>query len=81
MYRVEPDIPLSELEKVQAPTLVIMGQHDIPTIEHAQEMQRTLPNGRLEVVPDASHGLPMEKPEVVSRLVLDFLQGAPGRTG
>jgi len=44
-------------------------------------MQRTLPNGRLEVVPDASHGLPMEKPEVVSRLVLDFLQGAPGRTG
>ena len=81
LYRVEPDIPLSELEKVQAPTLVIMGQHDIPTIEHAQEMQRTLPNGRLEVVPDASHGLPMEKPEVVSRLVLDFLQGAPGRTG
>jgi pimeloyl-ACP methyl ester carboxylesterase len=81
LYRVEPDLPLSELEKVQAPTLVIMAEHDIPTVEHAREMQRALPDGRLEVVPDASHGLPMERPEVVSRLVLDFLQGASGRTG
>jgi len=66
---------------VKAPTLVIMAEHDIPTIEHAQEMQRALPDGRLEVVPDADHGLPMEKPEIVSRLVLDFLQEASGRTG
>ena len=43
-------------------------------------MQRALPDARLEVVPDATHGLPMEKPEVVSRLVLDFLQGASGHT-
>ena len=61
---------------MSAPTLVIIGEHDLVTVEHAEAMQRALPDGRLEVVPEATHGLPMEPPKIVSRLVLDFL-GAP----
>ena len=55
-------------------TLLIVADHDIPTVEHVQAMQRALPDAHLEVVPDATHGLPMEKPDVVARLVLDFLK-------
>ncbi|MBM2809251.1 MAG: Pimeloyl-ACP methyl ester carboxylesterase [Chloroflexi bacterium] len=73
MIRTEPNIPLAELEKVSAPTLVIVADHDFPTVEHAKAMQRSLPDSRLEVVPDATHGLPMEKPDVVAGLVLEFL--------
>jgi pimeloyl-ACP methyl ester carboxylesterase len=43
------------------------------TIEHAAAMQRALPDSQLAVVPGATHGLPMEKPEAVGRLVLEFL--------
>ena len=73
MIKTEPNIAFAELEQVSAPTLVIVADHDFPTVEHAQAMQKSLPDARLEVVPDATHGLPMEKPDVVARLVLDFL--------
>jgi len=77
MIRTEPNIGFAELEKVSASTLLIVADQDFPTVEHAEAMQKSLPDARLEVVPDATHGLPMEKPDVVARLVLDFL--ASGR--
>ena len=36
-------------------------------------MRRALPDAQLAVVPGTSHALPMEKPELVNRLILDFL--------
>jgi pimeloyl-ACP methyl ester carboxylesterase len=73
MIWTAPDIPLDELAKVTAPTLIVVAEHDMVTAEHAQAMRQALPSGRLEVVPGATHGLPMEQPEVVGRLALDFL--------
>jgi pimeloyl-ACP methyl ester carboxylesterase len=75
MIRTEPSIVLPELEGVSAPTLVVVADQDFPTVEHAEAMQKSLPDSRLEVVPDATHVLPVERPEVVARLVLDFLAG------
>jgi pimeloyl-ACP methyl ester carboxylesterase len=80
LYRAEPNIPLDELAKVSAPTLLIVGEHDFLTEEHAAAMQQALPQGRLEIVPEATHMLPIEQPEVVSRLVLDFLGAPEGST-
>jgi pimeloyl-ACP methyl ester carboxylesterase len=33
-----------------------------------------LPNGRLEIIPDAGHLAPYENPEAVDRAILDFLR-------
>lgn len=73
MIKTEPNISMTELEKVSAPTFLVVADHDFVTVEHAQAMQRALPDSRLEVVPDATHGLPMENPDLVARLVLDYL--------
>jgi pimeloyl-ACP methyl ester carboxylesterase len=73
LYRTEPNIPLGELATVSAPVLIVAGEHDFPTEEHLEAMRRALSDGRLEVVPNATHGLPMEQPEVVARLMVDFL--------
>ncbi|MEO6577518.1 MAG: alpha/beta hydrolase [Candidatus Limnocylindria bacterium] len=73
MLRTEPNIALSELAGVSAPTLIVIGEHDFPTAEHAADMQRSFPNAQLTVVPDATHGLPMEDPELLGRLIRDFL--------
>ena len=75
MFRTEPNLEVAELANVAAPTLLLLGDNDIVTIPHAEEMHRALPQSKLVVVPDATHGMPMEKPDVVSRLVLDFLAG------
>ena len=76
MIRTEPNIGWDELRAIVAPTLVIVADQDIATIPHAEAMRDALAHARLVVVPDATHGLPMEKPDVVAELVLGFL--APG---
>lgn len=72
-WETEPSFDLSELERVSVPTLFMLGDGDMVTVEHAAAVQRAIPDAQLAIVPGASHGLPMEKPEFVSRLVVDFL--------
>jgi pimeloyl-ACP methyl ester carboxylesterase len=69
------EVAVSRLADVAAPTLVLVGDADIPTIEHAAAMQRALQSGQLGVVPGASHALLWEKPDLANRLLLDFLAG------
>ena len=45
----------TELQAVKAPTLVVIGDQDIVKPEHAAQMARTIPGGRLMVVP-GNHG-------------------------
>ena len=71
---LSPGVPLERLRDVRSPTLVLIGDDDCVTPEHAAAMVRALPAGsQLGVVPGTSHGLPFEKPALVNRLVLDFL--------
>jgi pimeloyl-ACP methyl ester carboxylesterase len=73
LWRSDPGIDFAQLERVTAPTLVLLGDRDMVSLEHAAAMQRALPVAQLGVVPGATHGLPMEKPQLTNRLVLDFL--------
>jgi pimeloyl-ACP methyl ester carboxylesterase len=62
----------AHVQQISAPTLVIVGDDDYITVEHAQEFSRTVAHGQLAVVPGASHLVPMEKPDLFNTLVLDF---------
>jgi pimeloyl-ACP methyl ester carboxylesterase len=73
MWHEEPDITLSELAGVRAPTLVMQGDDDIVEVEHSAALAATLPDAQLAVVPGTSHIAVMEKPDLVNRLILDFL--------
>jgi pimeloyl-ACP methyl ester carboxylesterase len=69
----ETGIDLTDLVRVVAPTLVLVGDDGCMRVENAVAVQRSLPDAQLAVVPGTSHGLPMEKPQVVNTLILDFL--------
>ncbi len=73
MWREEPNIALPELEGIRAPTLVMQGDDDIVKVEHSATVAATLPDAQLAVVPGSSHMAPLEKPDLVNRLILDFL--------
>ena len=61
MWAAEPSFTEAELRSIAAPTLLIFGDRDIVTPEHAVEMFRAIPGAQLCVVPDAGHGvLPAE---------------------
>jgi pimeloyl-ACP methyl ester carboxylesterase len=71
------DIPLEELSRIEAPTLVLAGDDDMITLEHTIALFRAIPNSELAVVPGTSHTVLMEKPELINRLILDFLEKEP----
>ena len=57
MWAAEPSFTNEELRSIEAPTLLIVGDRDIVTPEHAVEMFRTIPGAQLCVVPNAGHGV------------------------
>jgi pimeloyl-ACP methyl ester carboxylesterase len=77
MYRTEPDIPIEDLRRISAPTLVLVGDDDLFPLEHTIELYRAIPNSELAVVPGTSHAHFMEKPSLVNRIVLDLLDNDP----
>jgi pimeloyl-ACP methyl ester carboxylesterase len=48
---------------------------DVISVDHAAAIQRTIPEAQLAVVPGTNHLLQFEKPDLVNRVILDFLAG------
>lgn len=67
---------LAELAKIGAPTLVLQGDQDDVRLEHSAAVATAIPDARLAVLP-GTHGLPLESPQVVNPLLIDFLRGGP----
>ena len=77
LVATQPTISVEQLGGITACTLVVVGDDDIVTLDHTVSLFRAIPNSELAVVPGTSHFAAMEKPELVNRLVLDFLQRNP----
>jgi len=67
---VEPSLTREELQSIKAPTLIIVGDGDIVTPEHAVEVFRTIPGAQLCVVPRVGHGV------MPKETILTFVQEA-----
>jgi 3-oxoadipate enol-lactonase len=64
----------ADLEKIDAPALVVVGRADpIRPVADAEFMRRGIRNSRLEIIEDAAHLTNMEQPVVFNRVVLNFL--------
>ena len=67
---------LERLSKMKAPTLVIVGDHDVSDIFGvADALESKIPGAEKVIIQDAGHHVNMEKPEEFNRVVLDFLSG------
>ena len=75
MITTGPDIDIAQLRQLRAPTLVMLGEHDIVTEAHAEAMAEAIPDSQLLVVHDATHGLPMEQPDYVAKHIVEFISG------
>ena len=56
MLRAFTDIPEATLRTIQAPTLVMVADHDVIRPEHAVSLFELLPHAQLAVFPDSIHG-------------------------
>jgi pimeloyl-ACP methyl ester carboxylesterase len=70
----------AELNMITRPVLIVAADDDIVTLDHTLQLYRNLHDGQLAIVPGTSHLLLHEKPQLCSRLVLDFLTADPAPT-
>lgn len=73
LWRREPHIPAGELARVTIPVLVLAADHDMVRPDHSLLMAASFPRGQLCILPGVSHRLVVERPELVSQILLDFL--------
>lgn len=80
MHTEEPTLTAADLSRVRNRTLVMVGDDDEVTLEHAIALYRSIPDAELAVVPGTSHGLLVEKPALCNTLIVDFLTADPVAT-
>jgi pimeloyl-ACP methyl ester carboxylesterase len=73
MWQEEPTLTVGDLANIPIPVLVMVGDDDAVVPTHTIALYEALPLGELAVIPGTSHAAFMEKPELVNRLILDFL--------
>ncbi|MEU0300870.1 alpha/beta hydrolase [Streptomyces sp. NPDC006175] len=73
MWRTQPTLTTGDLARIEAPVLTMVGDDDLMTLEHTAALYRAIPGAQLAVVPGASHLVPLEKPALVGRMILDHL--------
>ncbi len=75
MLPLEPPA-INRLAEVKVPTLIVVGDEDIPEIlEIADTLEQGIAKATKVVIPGTAHHPNMEKPEEFNRVVLDFLNG------
>jgi pimeloyl-ACP methyl ester carboxylesterase len=73
MWLTEPTLSLSDIARITAPVLVMVGDDDVIAHSHSLELYEALAEGQMAMIPGTSHGVKKEKPEIVNRFILDFL--------
>jgi len=64
----------AELASINAPMLIIQGDHDFVRLEHSIETARLIPRAELAVIPSASHFALSSEPERVVPVIKHFLE-------
>jgi len=80
MHQTEPALTAGDLGSIGCRTLVMLGDDDEIALEHAITLYRSLPDAELAVIPGASHGLLVEKPQLCNTMIVDFLTTEPVAT-
>ena len=77
---ISDDDSSAELDRIEAPTLILAGERDELCPRSEQEaLAAKIPNARLVVYPGTGHGLHWEEPERFASDLVAFIQAAAGR--
>ena len=61
-----------EMRSLKAPLMVMLGDDDFIRAEHALELFRMVPSGRLAILPGCDHSAPVTRSDWVTAMLVDF---------
>ncbi len=72
----QPHIPLSDLQQIANPTLVIGGDHDVIKEEHTMLIYKNIPKAYLWILPGSGHSTPVVFKDDFNRVVDRFFSNS-----
>lgn len=73
MYSKEEILDSLALSRISAKVLLVYGDRDLIKLEHGIEIYNTIPGSRFCVLPDTPHEVFMANPELINKIVIEFL--------
>lgn len=71
----QPPVPtLAHLAEIKAPTLVLVGEYDLPDFHGIAEQLTTIAGAQKQVIAHAGHLCALEAPDAVAAMLVPFLQ-------
>lgn len=70
----EPNIKLTDIQKITAPAFIIAGDHDLICDAHTRLIQKNIPNSKLWIVKNSGHGTLIEHADEFNRRVDAFFR-------
>ncbi|MFC4165561.1 alpha/beta fold hydrolase [Epilithonimonas zeae] len=70
----EPKITKEQLNKIKAKVFVVAGENDLILRSHTEYIAKEIPNSKLKIFKGASHGVPVERAEELSKDVIEFIK-------
>jgi pimeloyl-ACP methyl ester carboxylesterase len=74
-----PHIPLTDLQKISCPSLIIGGDHDVIKPEHTLQIAQNIPKSYLWILPNSGHSTPIVYKEEFNTKIDQFFS-TPYRT-
>jgi len=75
----QPHIPLSDLNRISCPSLIIGGDHDVIKEEHTMQIYKNIPKAYLWILPGSGHSTPVVYKDDFNKVVDRFFSN-PYRT-
>jgi pimeloyl-ACP methyl ester carboxylesterase len=68
-----PNFTKEQLKQIKMPVLIVVGDHDLITLDQTIALFTSLPHSQLFIVPGATHFVPVERSKLINSEVINFL--------
>ena len=76
MQQTQPNYTAEQLARVSVTVTVVHSEHDeFIKREHAEYLATTIPNADFVYLPEVSHFVPLQRPDLFNQTILAFLDG------
>jgi pimeloyl-ACP methyl ester carboxylesterase len=64
----------SVYDNIHVPVMILLGDRDMISVEHGLEMNRLIKNSQYCVLPNTTHEVFDEKPDLINKIAIDFFK-------
>jgi pimeloyl-ACP methyl ester carboxylesterase len=66
--------PTSVYDTINIPVMIVLGDRDMISIEHGMEMYKLIKNSQYCVLPNTTHEVFTERPDLINEIAIDFFR-------